>query len=158
MLFGQVDRPLRAPRLPSRRASTTADSPSGARRAARGQAGAASRPLRPPDLIIQDELHLITGPLGTLVGLYETAVDELCTWKLDGTRGAAEGDRLDRDDPPRAATRCSACSLRRVEVFPPPGLDAGDNFFADPASSRATSIPGGATSASARPGGGSSAS
>ena len=86
-------------------------------------------PLRPPDLIIQDELHLISGPLGTLVGLYETAVDRLCEWTLDGVtvrpKVIASTATIRR-----ANTQVNSVFLRQVKIFPPAALDAGDNFFA----------------------------
>ncbi|MGH2497470.1 MAG: DISARM system helicase DrmA, partial [Ktedonobacteraceae bacterium] len=86
------------------------------------------QPLRPPDLIIQDELHLISGPLGTLVGLYETGIDSLCTWEVDGRQvrpkviAATATIR-------RAGQQVEALFLRKVEIFPPQGLDVEDNFF-----------------------------
>jgi Helicase conserved C-terminal domain len=86
--------------------------------------------LLPPDLIIQDELHLISGPLGTMAGLYETAIDALSSRKID-----------DKTIRPKiiastATVRRATRQIRglfgrdRVDVFPPPGPDLRDSFFA----------------------------
>lgn len=44
------------------------------------------KPFLPPELIIQDELHLITGPLGTVYGAYETIIEDLCSYKKNGKK------------------------------------------------------------------------
>jgi len=80
--------------------------------------------VSPPSLIIQDELHLISGPLGTLAGIYEAAIDTVI---------ASLGNR--------AKYICATATIRRADdqirklfgrnaaLFPPPGLDAADSFF-----------------------------
>lgn len=88
-----------------------------------------TKPLRPPDLIIQDELHLMTGPLGSLTGLYETAVDELCTWEVEGKRVRPKVI-ASTATVRRAADQAHGLFQRNLEVFPPQGLDAADSFFA----------------------------
>ena len=87
-------------------------------------------PLRPPDLIIQDELHLISGPLGSMVGLYEAAVDRLATWELAHGKRARPKVIASTATVRRAPRQIGALFDRRTEVFPPPGLDVGDTFFA----------------------------
>lgn len=85
-------------------------------------------PLRPPDLIIQDELHLINGPLGTLVGLYETAVDGLSTWEYKG-KSVRPKVIASSATIRRASEQVHALYLRKASIFPPTGLDVEDNFF-----------------------------
>ena len=84
--------------------------------------------LRPPDLIIQDELHLISGPLGTLVGLYETAVDRLCSWQVNG-KTVRPKVIASTATIRKAVDQARSLFLRNVSIFPPNGLDARDNFF-----------------------------
>jgi hypothetical protein len=85
--------------------------------------------LRPPDLIIQDELHLISGPLGSMVGLYESAVDELCSWEVDGKRvrpKVVASTATIR----RAPDQVRKLFVRKLDVFPPQGTSIRDSFFA----------------------------
>ncbi len=89
---------------------------------------------RPPDLVIQDELHLISGPLGTMAGLYETAVDHLCSSRVDGK------EVRPKIVASTATVRFAQKQIRAlfgrssVAVFPPPGIDRRDSFFAEQAS------------------------
>ena len=93
-----------------------------------GQDG--TRVLSPPQTIIQDELHLISGPLGSMVGLFEPIIEQLCT-----------DERGSRPRKPKIVS--STATIRRYEeqikalydrddvfLFPPRGLDASDSFFA----------------------------
>ncbi|WP_375380987.1 DISARM system helicase DrmA [uncultured Sphingomonas sp.] len=91
--------------------------------------------LDPPDLVIQDELHLISGPLGTVAGLYEAAIDRLATREVAGP----DGERV-RVRPKivastatvrRAAGQIKALFDRAdTRIFPAPGIDRRDSFFA----------------------------
>lgn len=87
------------------------------------------RILTPPNLIIQDELHLISGPLGTLSGIYESLIEELCTNRRD-----------DANTIPKII--CSTATIKSYQqqiqsifartesaIFPPSGIDINDNFF-----------------------------
>jgi hypothetical protein len=86
--------------------------------------------LKPPDLVIQDELHLISGPLGTIVGLYETALDELCTVEVNG-RKIRPKIVASTATVRRADSQIKALFNHRViDIFPPPGPDRRDSFFA----------------------------
>ena len=101
-----------------------------------------ARVCSPPGLIIQDELHLISGPLGSMVGLYEVLVEELCTDR-----------REEKQILPKIVT--STATIRRYEeqilalyardrtsLFPAPGLEAGDSFFARYAKDKNGLLPG----------------
>lgn len=133
MLFGQVDgycerHGFRSPGL----AEASEELEIGGIHRAKGNTPQArvlsQNPLRPPDLIIQDELHLISGPLGTLVGLYETAVDRLCTWEVGGKKirpKVVASTATIR----RASDQVYGLFLRDLNIFPPSGLEISDNFF-----------------------------
>ncbi len=102
-----------------------------------GRGSRLDAPLLPPDLVIQDELHLITGPLGTMMGLYETAIEGLCTARADRSLGkpkivaSTATARKARDQVQAVFARAD------TEVFPPPGPDRRDSFFARTVDARA---------------------
>jgi hypothetical protein len=80
----------------------------------------------PPDLIIQDELHLLLGPLGSAVALFETAVDHLCK-REDGTRPKVISSTATTRN---TQLQIAALFGRKVNLFPKPGVECDDSFFA----------------------------
>jgi len=90
--------------------------------------------LMPPELIIQDELHLISGPLGTVAALYEVALDRLAS------RRSADGWVRPKIIASTATVRRASTQVRALfdrhetAIFPPPGPDRRDSFFAMTAS------------------------
>ena len=83
----------------------------------------------PPQTIIQDELHLISGPLGSMVGLFEAIIENLCT-----------DSRGEIDVKPKIISSTATIrryeeqikalySRNRVSLFPPRGTNASDSFF-----------------------------
>ena len=87
------------------------------------------RKFSPPGLIIQDELHLISGPLGSMSGLYEVLIEDLCTDK-----------RKDKAIKPKIIASTATIksyedqiknlfARQNTKIFPPPGISSADNYF-----------------------------
>lgn len=82
--------------------------------------------ILPPELIIQDELHLIAGPLGTISGLYETIVDEFCTSKGIKPKIIASTATIRNAD-----EQIKSLYARKSNIFPTQIKDISNSFFAE---------------------------
>lgn len=78
----------------------------------------------PPSLVIQDELHLIDGPLGSMVGLYETAVDYLSNVNGTKIKYVASTATIRNGE-----EHVKALFDRDLQIFPPKGIDVDNRFF-----------------------------
>lgn len=83
------------------------------------------RPFLPPELIIQDELHLITGPLGTIYGAYETIIEDMCTYDGIKPKYVVSTATIKNAE---AQARC-LYARKNTTQFPPNGFEIGDSFF-----------------------------
>ena len=83
------------------------------------------KPFLPPELIIQDELHLITGPLGTVYGAYETIIEDMCTHDNIKPKYVVSTATIKNAE---AQIRC-LYARKDTTQFPPNGFEIGDSFF-----------------------------
>ncbi|WP_375431198.1 DISARM system helicase DrmA [uncultured Friedmanniella sp.] len=133
LLFGRVS--ARCPRHGYRHLDLDQRIGCGGRHAATGPYPAVtSQPvtrLRPPDLVIQDELHLISGALGSTVGLFEGAVEELTTWTTPSGGRCTPKIVASTATTKRAAEQVRQLFARNLSVFPPQVLDSRRTYFSD---------------------------
>ncbi|MEO7866075.1 MAG: helicase-related protein [Candidatus Eisenbacteria bacterium] len=83
----------------------------------------------PPGLIIQDELHLISGPLGTMYALYEAVFEQLCSHSPNGVRLRPKLIASTATIRGAAGQVMALYARHRIQLFPSPGLAMGDSFF-----------------------------
>ena len=87
------------------------------------------KPFLPPELIIQDELHLITGPLGTIYGAYETIIEDMCSYNAGAKHIKPKyvvSTATIKNAPEQ--TKC-LYARENTSQFPPNGFEIGDSFF-----------------------------
>jgi helicase-like protein len=95
-----------------------------------GRGNELGKNLPPPELIVQDELHLISGPLGTVAGIYETVIDELSS-RTVGSAKIRPKIIASTATVRRADSQIRALFGRqRTSIFPAPGPSRTDSFFA----------------------------
>jgi hypothetical protein len=79
----------------------------------------------PPSLIIQDEMHLLSGPLGTTVAIYDAAVMGVVQ-QMGGRPKVVASTATIR----AASSQVQGLMGRPVSLFPPSGIDEDDSYFA----------------------------
>lgn len=90
------------------------------------------KPYLPPELIIQDELHLINGALGTIYGAYELSIEELCSYidkkgKKIKTKYIVSTATIEKAE--EQILKLYGREKERVSQFPPSGIKVSDSFF-----------------------------
>jgi len=125
LLFGTVDKFAQlAHKVNNNSLNSTSDS---RRLFGRGnwETGKPSEGYQPPDLVIQDELHLLQGPLGSAVGLFEAAIEQLCT--KDGLKAKIISSTATTRN---TDIQIAALFNRKTNIFPKPGVQCDDSYYA----------------------------